>query len=169
LALCAHLTSAFGRSFEGRFLVHRDFVTPSGTRHFHRVGSMASRVARATTIATSSSDRPCLSKLVRPLEQPTPACRFLNVCGVSREAIDLPWRRGLLLFSARAGSRLRWSRLDALPGGSAVSKAGSAQIVRSPATAHVNLGGRGAYFIAVGVESIQEARFVGPNPRLHLY
>jgi hypothetical protein len=57
------------------------------------------------------------------------------------------------------------------PAGSrpAVSKTGRAQIVRAPATAYVNPGSRGAYFIAVGVEGIQETRFIGPNPRLHLY
>jgi hypothetical protein len=38
-----------------------------------------------------------------------------------------------------------------------VSKVGRAQIVRPPATAYVNPGGRGANFIPVGVEGIQEA------------
>jgi hypothetical protein len=56
------------------------------------------------------------------------------------------------------------------PGGSrpVFSKAGRTQIVRSPLATHVSPSSRGAYFIAVGVEGIQEARFVGPNPRLHL-
>jgi hypothetical protein len=40
------------------------------------------------------------------------------------------------------------------------------QIVRAPATAYVNLGGRGANFIPIGVEGIPEARFIGPNARL---
>jgi hypothetical protein len=46
-----------------------------------------------------------------------------------------------------------------LPGGSrpTVSKVGRAQIVRPPATAYVNSGSRGAYFVAVGVKGIQEA------------
>jgi hypothetical protein len=40
------------------------------------------------------------------------------------------------------------------------------QIVRAPATAHVNLGGCGANLSRFGVEGIQEARFIGPNFRL---
>lgn len=78
------------------------------------------------------------------------------------------------LGRGHVGSPAKWSialsRGKSLPGGSrpAVSKIGRAQIVRPPTTAHVNPGGCGAYFIAVGVEGVQEAKFIGPNPRLHL-
>jgi hypothetical protein len=58
-----------------------------------------------------------------------------------------------------AAGKLHSARLRKVRGGlkPTVSKVGRAQIVRLSATAYVNPGSRGAYFIAVGVEGIQEA------------
>jgi hypothetical protein len=47
------------------------------------------------------------------------------------------------------------------------SKISGDQIVRTPAAANVHLGSGGTYQITVGIERVQETRFIGASIRLN--
>jgi hypothetical protein len=71
-----------------------------------------------------------------------------------------PIRQLVQRFASSAPTRKRYQQVI-------VSKISGDQIIRTPAAADVHPGSGGAYQITVGVEGVQETRFIGLSVRLN--